>query len=151
MSTNRSIDVLNRLLVLHSRSLPLYLLDAAPWSQPSDEAALSVIRDIAHDQQDTAEQLVQLIMERNGTPEHGDFPLTFTIYNDLSVEFLVKEMLRRQKNELAEIENCAGRLANDETALAIAEESIGAAKAHLDSLRELAAGKHPASIAEHAH
>ena len=49
MSTNRSTDVLNRLLVLHSRSLPLYLLDAAPWSQPSDEAALSVIRDIAHD------------------------------------------------------------------------------------------------------
>ncbi|MFM9069610.1 MAG: hypothetical protein ACKOUR_20095 [Planctomycetota bacterium] len=151
MSANRATDLLNRLLVLHTRSLPLYLLDAAPWTQPSDEESLAVIHDIAHDQQETAEQLIGLIMQRNATPHKGDFPLTFTIFNDLSVEFLVKEMIRRQRLEIAAIEDCVGRLSADPAAAAVAEEALGAAKAHLDSLRELEAQADRATVIPHAH
>lgn len=151
MSANRAIHVLNRLLALHTRSLPLYLLDAAPWTQPSDEESLAVIHDIAHDQQETAEQLTALIMQRNAAPDNGDFPLTFTIYNDLSVEFLVKEMLRRQRQEVAVIEDCVGQLTADPAAAAVAEEALGAAKAHLDSLRELDSHAGRASVIPHAH
>jgi len=121
MSSDKSTDVLNRLLVLHSRTLPLYLLDAAPWTQAGDDHSISVLHDIAHDQQDTAERIVAILMDRNGTPARGDFPLMFTAFNDLSVDYLVREMIRRQKIEINSIEQCVRQLAGDAEAVALAE------------------------------
>lgn len=139
MSVDATKELLNRLLILHARTLPVYLLDAAPWFRPGNEHALEVLRDIANDQQDTATRIADLLMERNYRPDMGDFPLMFTSFNDLSVDYLVQEMLRRQTAESSDIADCVAKLAHDPAAKALAEEALGAAKAHLDSLRDLAA------------
>lgn len=137
-STN---DVLNRLLVVHNRSLPLYLVDAAPWMRPGDEHAWETLALIAEDNRATVDRIAHLILDGDGEVDLGDFPLNFTRYNDLSMEFIVQEVLRLQVRDIVTIERCVEELSNSPLAKAVAQESYGAALAHLDTLKELIAGE----------
>lgn len=137
-STN---DVLNRLLVTHFRSLPMYLVEASPWLRPGDEHAMEVLKIIADDQRATAEKIGHTIMENDGEVDMGDFPLHFTRFNDLSMDFLMQEVLRRQLQDIVSIEACVEALATAPLAKALAQEAYGAALGHLDSLQEAIAGE----------
>ncbi len=75
VSTN---DVLNRIVVLHSRSLPVYLTYAPPWQMVGMAEAMTVIKQIAEDNQRTVDRLAAIILENGGTVDHGEFPMSFT-------------------------------------------------------------------------
>lgn len=137
MASPSTIDTLNRLLALHEKSLPMYLGYAAPWTIGNDEAAREVLFHIVADQKLMVDRIGEAIVAEGGTPTHGRFPLIFTGWHDLSFEFLVKQMIVYQKRDIAAIELCIARLDAAPAARALAEEALGAAKGHLESLDEL--------------
>jgi hypothetical protein len=134
VSTN---DVLNQLSVLHNRSLPMYLSYAAPWMGRGNEAAAQTLAQIVVDQQQTADRFGEMILENDGEVAQGQFPLAFASLHYLSFDFLLPKLIEHQKRDIAAIELCASRLSSSPLAKAVAEEALGAAKRHLDSLLEL--------------
>ena len=137
MNAVNSIDVLNRLVVIHHRSLAVYLSYASPTWHRGDERAKDVLRLISADQQQTVDRLGEMIVELNGIVQFGGFPMTFTSYHDLSFGFLLDKLIEHQKRDVATIRQCVSQLESAPVAKAVAEEALGAAKGHLDSLEEL--------------
>ncbi|HRX80376.1 MAG TPA: hypothetical protein P5307_14995, partial [Pirellulaceae bacterium] len=61
----------------------------------------------------------------------------YTGYHDLSFDFLLNEIIKEQKEDIATIESVVSKLSLVPLAKALAEETLGAAKGHLESLVEL--------------
>ena len=121
---------------MHSRSLPAYLASARPHIGRGDDKTAELLQHIVEDQQLMVHQFADLIGEESGTVETGEFPMEFTDLHDLSIDFLMQQVASRQKREVAEIERLSSQLDAWPQAKAIAQESLGAAKAHLLSLEE---------------
>lgn len=130
--------ILNRLLILHHRSLPMYLGYAQPWIQRQQEPAQETVRMIIEDQKRTVDRLGLMIIARNGEVEYGEFPLAFAALHDLSFDYLLRRLIRAQQDMVDEINRLVDPLADVPLAQAAAQESLGQAKAHLESLEELA-------------
>ena len=137
MSSANSNDVLNRLSVIHNRSLPMYLGYAPPFYQRAKHEARQVLALIVDYQREIVDRIGSLIVDRNGTVDSGAFPMYFTGYHDLSVEFLITKVIELLLIDVTNIQACVDDLGNDPVAKAIAEEALGAAKGHLDTLQEL--------------
>jgi hypothetical protein len=138
---SNTADVLNRLLAIHYRSLPMYLIWASPYRRPEDEHAWNTIQQIVEDQKALSARIVELIVERNWRVDYGDFPITFTGSHDLSLDFLIRRLVQWQKGTIAAIQECYDALADDPVAQGLADECLGTAKAHLEILQELLAAK----------
>jgi hypothetical protein len=132
------IRALNDLLALEYRSLPLYVTDAMPWTHPGDEKATSTLASIVLDQRATSQRIAQLILERGGALDTGEYPMEYTDTHDLSLEYMVKELISFQKWLIGKIERIVTTLADDREARDLALEALGSEKAHLESLQELA-------------
>ncbi|MFO0903470.1 MAG: hypothetical protein U0939_10740 [Pirellulales bacterium] len=139
MSASTTNAVLNRLVSMLNTTLPAYLRDARPWTYPGREQAFDALRDVGEQQVEAAERLSAWILENGGIPSKGRFPLDFTRFNDLSVDYLVRESLRRQTLMIAKMEACLDDLGLVPHALALVQEIIGEAKAHADMLRDVLA------------
>lgn len=137
MPADDNIEVLNRLLIFHHRSLPMYLHYATPYAGRADQRAVEVLRQIVASQEEMVDRIGELIIERSGRIQHGEFPMYFTGLHDLSLDYLVQRMIAEQHRDIASIEQCVERLEGDPLGRALAEEALGAAKGHLDSLEEL--------------
>lgn len=133
-----TVDVLNLLLQVQNRSLPAYLAQAALFVDRGDQRIAAVLANIHADQHAMAARLADFIRERRGRLEPGTFPMVFTDLNFVSVSHLLPELIRYQKLDIQAIERCVDQLANDPEARALAEEVLGAEKAHLEQLQELA-------------
>ncbi|MCA9119337.1 MAG: hypothetical protein H6822_06135 [Planctomycetaceae bacterium] len=133
-TTNR---LLNRLVAIHNRSLPVYLTYAAPAWHGGQESAKETMRLIAADQRETADRLAAMITAGGGVVDNGEFPIYYTGYHDLSFDFLLNEIIKEQKEDITTIEAVVARLTLVPMAKALAEETLGAAKGHLESLNEL--------------
>jgi uncharacterized coiled-coil protein SlyX len=134
-----SVDLLNQLLVIHYRSLPMYLLDASPWTHRGDEKASEALNDIVTDQRQTCQRIADAVIQRGGIVRMGDYPTEFTDMNFLSLDYLVKRLMELQRQAIQAISDLADRLWNDPPAQSLAKESLGAAKAHQQALEELTA------------
>jgi hypothetical protein len=84
------------------------------------------------------DRLGDLIVRRGGNVDSVVFPMDFTDLNDLSVRFLLARLVACQQRDIVAIERAIERLGDDAEAKGIAEEALGAARAHLQSLEELA-------------
>ena len=140
MSPPSTIEILNRLLVLHVRSLPMYLNYAPPYQLGRMPQAKAVLDQIVEDQQRTIDRLGTLILDHNGTVDNGEFPMSFTSLHDLSLPYLLTLLIERQEKTIAACENLADKLNTAPYAQAAAREAVGQAKGHLENLRELQAG-----------
>lgn len=140
MHANRPdpIDVLSRLFRILNRSLPVYLAGAEPWTKPGDEAAAKGLGDIVADQRLYAGRIADAILRERGRIDSGDFPMEFTELNMLSFDFLIKEMIRRQKLDIAAIQRCVADLTGKMDYQVLGEEVLGNARGHLETLEELA-------------
>ncbi len=130
--------VLNRLLTILYRSLPMYLTYASPWTRPGDEQAVATLKHVVDDQKQLADRIAQYIMQNHGPIELGEYPIEFLDTHDLSLDFLLTRLVDYQKRDVAGLEQCAASLQSDRPAAALAEEALGAARGHLESLQELA-------------
>lgn len=137
MSEATTNHFLNRLIAMHNCSLPAYLTYAAPAWHRGDEAAQETLRSVAADQRDTSERLAAMVTAQHGVIDNGEFPIYYTGYHDLSFDFLLKEIIKEQKEDIVQIEAVVAQLSMVPLAKALAEETLGAAKGHLESLEEL--------------
>lgn len=132
-----TIDLLNELLAMHSRSLPVYLASAKPWVRINDDRSLQVLRNMATDHKRLVERIGQAIAHHGGVPDVGEFPMLYTDMHDLATDYVVRTVRELQSRDVVRIAEITAALAEVPDALAIAQESLGAAKAHLDELDEL--------------
>lgn len=133
-STN---EILNRLLVIHSRSLPVYLTYAPPWWKDQNGRIAEVLQDLARDQLDLAERIGAALVANGGTPAVGQFPDRFMAFHDLEVGFLLTEIMRYEERAIAAVEQWLSTRSPSPEAQALAQEAIGMGKAHRDILQEL--------------
>lgn len=143
MNDRQVTDILNRLLAIHTSSFPTYLVCTGPWTHRGDEAASETLSQIVADEQNTADRVVQMITDLGGSVASSTYPMLFTDLHDLALEFLLQRLVEYQQQDIVSIESCAADLADAPLARALAEEALGAAKGHLESLEELT--KQPSS------
>ncbi len=129
--------ILNRLLALHYRSLAEYLISATPFRMPGDSAAMQVLRGMESDHQRTAERFAAIVLEHGGSITPGRYPMKYTAWHDLDLDFLVARLIEDQTARIKTIGECVNGLSQAPYARAAAEEALGLAKGHLESLREL--------------
>jgi hypothetical protein len=132
------VNVLNHLLAIHNRSLPMYFYSARPWARRQDEATVKTILEIAAANRKLVDRIGSMIIELDGVVRYGEFPLRYADWHDLSVEFYLARAIESQERDIERISKCVQWLADAPRARALAEESLGEAKAHLDTLREIA-------------
>jgi hypothetical protein len=137
MKSLPTIRLLNELLRLLCRSLPAYLAQAKPWTQPNGRELRLALDRLAADQQRYALRVAQAITELGGRPDPGRFPGEFTTKNDLALEFLRQEVIRQQQRDITAIERCAAQLEGAAALHSLAEEILGNARGHLDILKEM--------------
>jgi hypothetical protein len=137
MMSHDSKKALNRLLVIIYRSLPMYLADAVPWMHPGDEKAKHVLNHIVTDYRMYSGRIVDSLLARRERCTFGEYPMTFTDTHDLSLDYLVNELVDYQRQDIAAIEKCVADLNADGNGRALAEEVLGNARGHLESLKEL--------------
>jgi hypothetical protein len=137
MSQLGTLHVLNRLLTVFYRSLPMYLTYASPWIHRGDEEAMAALRHIVEDQKQLSARIAQYLLAHHGPIEMGEYPPDFPDMNDLSLDFLITRLVACQKHDVAVIEQCVAELQGDRQAATLAEEALGAARGHLETLEEL--------------
>jgi hypothetical protein len=145
MATSGVYNALNQLVTVLYRSLPSYLAYASPWTHHGDEKAVAALRHIDNDQKRLAKRIADHIIEHYGPVELGEYPLDFPDTHDLSLDFLLRKLVLCQKSDIATIEQLTAALTPDRKAVSVAEEALGSARGHLETLEELAAeaAKHP--------
>lgn len=137
MNSLKAIQVLNRLLGVLCRSLPAYLADAKPWARNSDQNLCAAFDNLLADQRRYACRVDEAIIEHGGRPDPGRFPMNFAAKNDLSLGFLVQEVIAFQEQDIATLERCAAQLEGISSLHALAEEILGNARGHLDIIKEM--------------
>ncbi len=131
-------DALNRLLHALCRSLPMYLDEARPWACRDDEPAEKALAEMTVDGRALAARVAEAIIEHGDRPEPGRFPTEFTAMNDVSVDYILPEVIRRQRGHVAEIELCVAGLEGIAALHALAEDVLEHTKTHLRALEETA-------------
>lgn len=126
---------LNRLLQIHYRSLPMYLSSARPWVPRGHEKAAEALQLVVEDQKRTVEKISNELLDIGADIDPGEFPMTYTDLHDLSVDYMLGELVESQRRDVAAIEQCVAELGGDP----LAQEALGAAKGHLETLEEAVA------------
>ncbi len=144
MLDRQAIAALNRLFITIYRSLPMYLTYASPWTHHGDARIVEALRHIVADHRALCARIAEFLQDQQAPLTTGDYPMGFTDLHDLSLDYLVSRLVRCQQQDIATIARCVQELASVTAAHTLAEEALGAARAHLDSLQELAAAARPA-------
>lgn len=142
MSQAETLSVMNRLLAILYRALPLYLHDAQPWrgKNQHDERAAKALALIVDEQRGLSQRVADFILENGGEPSPGAYPLEFSDANwhFVGLEYLLQPLIEHQQMDIERIARCVADLHDDRTARVLAEEALGVARAHLETLEELA-------------
>jgi len=137
MPSAETIDILNRVLTILRRSFPQYLRYSRPYIPAGDERAVEVFHEIADGQDALDERVNELVVKSGALPEVAAFPMEFTDTHDLGLDYLIREAIGYQRQDIADLKACAESLPLAPAARSLVEEALGMAKGHLESLEEL--------------
>jgi hypothetical protein len=129
--------VLNRLLAAFQYSLASYLGYARPWTHAGNVRLLEAVRLMTADHQAHARRIGRLILERRGRLEHGRFPMRFTAYNDLALDYLARRLVEHERELIDEVARSVARLGGDPEARQLGEAILAVERQHLRTLTEL--------------
>lgn len=138
MPSTETIDVLNRVLAILERSFTQYLRYARPYVPPGREDLEQSLADIVVGQDALAERVTQMISAAGGLPDNGKFPIEYTDSHDLAIDYLVRQAIDGQKQDIADLSRCVEELRAAPSAQSLACEALGQAKGNLEILEELA-------------
>ncbi len=128
---------LNRLLALVGHSFPQYLQYSRPYVPPGRNEIIETLDAIAEDQVVLGDRITQMQIDADASIRTGDFPMEFTDMHDLGIDFLVGAAVAYQQQDVETVSEIVENLQAFPAAKALAEEALGMAKGHLESLREL--------------
>lgn len=137
MNPQQTLAALNRLLHVLCRSLPMYLVEAAPFTRRDDQPTQEALAHVVTDQRLYAQRVTRAILARGGRPDPGRFPIQFTAVNDLELQFLHRRLIECQRRDLQALQGCVDELKHVPDLESLAEEAIGNARGHLDILDEI--------------
>ncbi|NLX54084.1 MAG: hypothetical protein GXY58_03115 [Planctomycetaceae bacterium] len=137
MSITATTDILNRLFMIHSWSLPVFLAESYPTWRNRPTRAAEVLADIVDDQRAIAAGAGRLIVDQNGVVAASQFPARFSSFHDLSYDFLLSQLIGYQDQTIVAITRLVAQLPPDSPAETLAQEALGMARAHRDALGEL--------------
>lgn len=123
-------DVLNRLLRMLHRSLPMYLAETGACEVWADRSLAMAVTNIAADQRQLSQRLIEAVHHDGGRPTLGSFPMRFTDLHDLSSDFLRQEVLHEQSDEEECLRQCVASLPDETPQRALAEEILGNLQGH---------------------
>ena len=129
--------LLNRLLAIVGRSFPQYLQYSRPYIPTGRSNLKETIDSIVGDQDVMVERISQTLYNAERPPRYGEFPMEYTDLHDLDIDYLIGAAIKYQQQDIASISAIADQLQLAPAAQALAEEALGMAKGHLDSLQEL--------------
>jgi hypothetical protein len=109
----RNQAILSQLAGMLDRSLARYLSHAHPWCRQPYLLLAAVTRKLSYDHERFAGAIVQLLHGRGENVNSHTFPMEFTYYNDLSLEYLAPKVLDEQRRLIALATAVAGNLAQD--------------------------------------
>jgi hypothetical protein len=136
-SQAKTLDLLNRLLAIVYRSLPMFVHGAAPWTRHGDEKAVSTLEDIVIDQEAMVKRIAELILDRGGVVANSEFPMDYAEFHMLSMDYMLTQVVIFQRRDVAEIDGIVSQLSGDTQAQELAQETLGSEKAHLEALESL--------------
>ncbi len=134
--------LLNRLLAVVSRSFPQYLQYSRPYIPPGCDDLVNTLTLIVADQNTIADRVSQMLLDARAPIRTGEFPMDYTGKHDLGIDYLIRAAVDYQQQDIATIGQLVEQLQTAPAAKALAEESLGMAKGHLDSLQEIVLAKH---------
>jgi hypothetical protein len=137
MSQPSTIHLLNRLLGIVSRSFLQYLKFSQPYVPPGRKEVLEVLETMVTDQNSMADRISQMVMDQKELARTGEFPMEFTDLHDLDIDFLVDRAMVYQRQDIELVGQLLHQLQLSPAAKSLAEETLGMAKGHLQSLQEL--------------
>ena len=130
--------VLNRLLRILSRSLPMYLREAKPWATEQAQPIQAALGHLAADQQALAGRVARAILERGGQPEPGPLPFRVRQRQRRRSRLRPAKGDRPWQSRPCGLGALRRRFAPWPEQRALAEEILGNAQGHLDILQDLA-------------
>ena len=139
-NSEHTVNVLNHLLAIHNRSLPVYLRSAPPWTGRNGEAGMELLDSIADAHFAMVDRIGSMIVELDGVIRYGEFPHRFADWHDLSLKFILNKVYELQQLDVERISKCVQWLDGAPRAKALAQEALGEAKAHLEAVEELTTG-----------
>lgn len=139
MSAATTSETLNQILATIYRSLPIYLTSAVPWTSDASSSVAKTIRGIADEQQALVNRLADAVLKNGSVPELGNFPIDYTGLHDLSVRYMLGELVREQERTVSAIESTLSQSALNGNSRSLGEESLSKSRSHLDTLKRLVA------------
>jgi len=139
MSETSTALLLNRLLAIESRSFPQYLQYSCPFVPPGRDEIVETLDSVVADQNGLADRISQMLIDTHSPLRTGEFPMEYTDLHDLDISFLISSAIEYQRQDIKEIGGLVEQLQMAPAAKSLAEEALGMAKGHLDSLQELVA------------
>ncbi len=139
MSQPATAVLLNRLLAIESRSFAQYLQYSKPYVTPGRENLVEAIHSVVTDQNGLSDRISQMLIDSHWPLRTGEFPMEYTDLHDLEIGFLVNSAIGYLRQDIEEIGNLVEQLQMAPAAKSLAEEALGMAKGHLDTLKELVA------------
>ena len=146
MIDRRGIDAnraLNEVLAILEQSLPMYLRFAPPWVGNGEQRTRLAWESVVADRETAIAKLSALLDSRRHTIDHGEFPMDFTSLHDLSLDFLVQQLIEHERRDVDAIATRLSRLSSDPEGQALAGEILVNARHHLESLESSRSAKSP--------
>jgi hypothetical protein len=134
-------EILHRLLNLLCRGLPSYAVEINPWMQPDQEPLRRTLADLAADRRLYANRAAQAISQRGEHPDPGPFPLKYTGLNDVSLEYLAREVLDSLQVDIEVLREFSAQLAGNPDLHALAQEILGNTIGHAEILEKMMRGE----------
>jgi hypothetical protein len=129
--------LLSQLLGLVAKSFPQYLRYSRPYVPAGRENVMETLEAIAADQDVLADRISHIITEAGAPLRTGEFPMEYTDTHDLGIDYQLASAIDYQQQDIASVEQLIDELAPFPAVKSLAEETLGMAKGHLESLQDL--------------
>jgi hypothetical protein len=102
-----------------------------------NEEPRRILTRMVADKEQFATRLTALLDSRRHTIDFGEFPMEFTSLHDVSLEYLLSQLIEHQRRDVQAIEAALGQLTSDVDGRALVEEVLASSRRHLHSLESL--------------
>jgi hypothetical protein len=144
----RSVVVLNELFALLDCSLARYLVNARPWCRRPYLLLGALTRRLAVEHEYYAGEIARLLDRRKENVNSHTYPMEFTYYNDLSLEYLAPPLLDHQNHLIDAASAASGTLSDDREARRITDRLVKSLRKYGSLLAELLDPHRLAPLAE---